>query len=83
MLLAVVHTAVALALPGRILTFGDSLTAGLIGNTRDQYAPYGSVLAELVGCEQVSRGVVLESAFQMPARLESTQFLEIGDGRIG
>ena len=32
-------------LPGRILTFGDSLTAGLIGNTRDQYSPYAATLA--------------------------------------
>ena len=58
------------ALPKRILTFGDSLTAGLVATT-GQYCPYGDVLsAELLGkAEVVTRGVVLESVHAMPKRL--------------
>ena len=57
--------------PTRILAFGDSLTAGLVAGTRDCYSPYGATLSQLTGAEVVSRGVVMESAHAMPARLAS------------
>jgi hypothetical protein len=53
--------------------FGDSLTAGLVGGTRDQFVPYGAALAaQIGGVDVVSRGVVMESVHTMPGRLQTT-----------
>ena len=57
-------------LPQRVLCFGDSLTAGLIGDTRDSYVPYSDTLSKALDVESVPHGVVLESVHSMPARLD-------------
>ena len=63
--------------PAKILTFGDSLTAGLISGTTTEYVPYGialsAALRDEVGATPtvLARGIVLESSHAMPARLES------------
>ena len=45
----------ARTLPRTVLAFGDSLTAGLIGESAPKaYAPYGDVVASLLGVEVVS-----------------------------
>jgi len=63
----------AVPLPSRVLAFGDSLTAGLVGGTRDQFVPYGAALAaQIGGVDVVSRGVVMESVHTMPGRLQTT-----------
>ena len=72
-MLAALLAALALSrpLPTRILSFGDSLTAGLIANTKE-YAPYGETLSRNLNVPVVSRGVVLESSHSMPSRLSTT-----------
>ena len=72
-MLAALLAALALSrpVPTRILSFGDSLTAGLIANTKE-YAPYGETLSRNLNVPVVSRGVVLESSHSMPTRLSTT-----------
>ena len=56
--------------PLRVLTFGDSLTCGLVD--RNRYAPYADVLREQLGASLTmveSEGIVMESAHAMPQRL--------------
>ena len=52
----------------RILTFGDSLTAGFTSPSAPR-TPYASILSSRIGFEAVSSGVVTESVHSMPPRL--------------
>ena len=52
----------------RILTFGDSLTAGFTSPSAPR-TPYASILSSRIGFEAVSSGVVAESVHRMPERL--------------
>ena len=82
-LTALLSGASARPLPTRILTFGDSLAAGLVGGTSN-YSPYGDALARSLmdarghQAEVCCRGVVMESVHAMPARLAKTLRAEGG-----
>lgn len=65
----------AAAPPTRILTFGDSLTAGLVvGRStmgwKSVYAPYSKSFAALGDINVCTEGMVMESSHDMPARLD-------------
>ena len=83
-LAALLSGASARPLPTRILAFGDSLTAGLVGGSTNRYSPYGDALARSLmdasghEAEVYSRGVVMESVHAMPARLTKTLQAEGG-----
>ena len=61
MLVAVAIATATAALPStRVLTFGDSLTAGLVRRELP-YVPYSRVMEQRLGVQAVSSGVVVRA----------------------